>query len=233
LNANVESKRNGTLFFLPHSTHWDTAEVDLKEIESRLHRLPAWMHPITICVYWKDFNLGQSRYFARAGYRIVSAGHIFDRNFLFRLFHLCSLHKYSCGVDLGSHIFSSVEAGCRYIHLSGVITKYDMSLAKAAGEAFSISDGLRSEIEEVFAIDSASDLRQKELASRFLCRKQKMTPFELRDFFLFCSALDKNGTGCWRKTRYYSFPTSWQRVGWDVPKRRVKQVLKHMIRKLS
>jgi hypothetical protein len=233
LKPNVGSRRNGTLFFLPHSTHWDNAEVDLQEIDARLRRLPAWMHPITICVYWKDFNLGQSRYFSRSGYRVVSAGHIFDRNFLFRLFHLCSEHEYSCGVELGGHIFSSIEAGCRYVHLPGVDTNYSSSLPKGAADDFPIPDSVRSEIEEVFSIESVAIERQKEIAGHFFCREHKMASSELRDFFLFCDALDRSGTGVWQKARYHSFPMSWRRAGWATPKRRARQGAKRLLLKLS
>jgi hypothetical protein len=233
LGSNIELKRNGTLFFLPHSTHWDNAEIDLQEIDARLRQLPVWMHPITICVYWKDFNLGQSRYFSRSGYRVVSAGHIFDRNFLFRLFHLCSQHEYSCGVELGGHIFSSIEAGCRYIHLSGVNTNYSTSLLKSSVDEFPFPDGVRSEIEEVFSIEGVAIERQKEIAGHFFCCEHKMTSSELRDFFLFCDALDRSGAGVWRKSRYYSFPMSWRRAGWATPKRRARQGARRLLLKLS
>jgi hypothetical protein len=39
---------------------------------------------------------------------------MFDPRFLVRLHHLCSMHRYACSNELGSHLFYAVKAGCSY-----------------------------------------------------------------------------------------------------------------------
>ena len=104
--------RKGTIFFPAHSTHHVTAVMNYERLAEFIENLDQKYHPITICMYWRDVNLGHDEYFKIKGFRIVSAGHIFDRFFLFRLYYLCSQHKFSMSNSIGSHLFFSQYAGC-------------------------------------------------------------------------------------------------------------------------
>jgi hypothetical protein len=75
--------RQGTILFLSHSSHWTTAESDDAAIARFLEALPERFHPVTICVYWRDFNLQHHHEFANRGFRIVSAGHIYEAASIF------------------------------------------------------------------------------------------------------------------------------------------------------
>jgi len=119
LKSQPMPERRGTLVFPPHSTHHILIEMDLDRFADELVCLGDEYQPITVCLYWKDFNLGREMPFRSRGLGVVSAGHMFDPDFLFRLYHLCSLHRYAAGAALGSHIFYSVKAGCSYCHLNG------------------------------------------------------------------------------------------------------------------
>jgi hypothetical protein len=90
--------------------------MDYERLAHELSKIGDDFKPISVCIYWKDFNLGAHIPFINFGMKVVSAGHIYDSDFLFRIFHLCSLHQYAAGNGLGSHIFYSVKSGCSYFH---------------------------------------------------------------------------------------------------------------------
>lgn len=117
LKDHTQPERKGTIFFPAHSTYWVTVESDYEALAEELSSLDREFQPVTICVYWRDFNLGHHLPFQSRKMPIVSAGHIFDPLFLFRFFHLCSLHRYACSNVFGSHMFYSVKLGCRFFLL--------------------------------------------------------------------------------------------------------------------
>jgi hypothetical protein len=109
--------RAGTLFFPAHSTRLLTAEMDVDQIIGRLKALPPAFHPITICLYWKDVLDGRQLQYKAAGFKVVSAGHMFDPHFLTRLHYLCSSHEYASSNAIGTHIWYSMQSGCSFFLL--------------------------------------------------------------------------------------------------------------------
>jgi glycosyltransferase involved in cell wall biosynthesis len=124
LKENPKPERKGTILFPAHSTHFVTSQADWESLAEELINLPEEFQPITACIYWRDIELGQHLPFQRRGMRIVSAGHMLDWNFLFRFYHLCSIHRYSTSNEFGSHIFFSIKAGCSYFHLDKIKCSY-------------------------------------------------------------------------------------------------------------
>jgi hypothetical protein len=118
LKNQPKPKRQGTIFFPFHSTHHIIVKMDDEALAEKLEQLPDNLKPITVCIYWKDYHLGRHIPFEKRGMRVVSAGHIYDPDFLFRFYHLCSLHQYASSNSLGSHLFYAVKAGCAYFHLN-------------------------------------------------------------------------------------------------------------------
>lgn len=112
-------QRAGTLFFPAHSTHGVNVETDHHAIAERLSRLEPKFQPVRICIYWKDYLAGRHLPYAARGFEIVSAGHMFDPAFMFRLYHLLSMHRFAASTTEGSYIFYAVQAGCVYFHLPG------------------------------------------------------------------------------------------------------------------
>lgn len=118
LGVKDDPNKNGTIFFPAHSTHHVTVQMDYAKLADQLCSLSKEYQPVTVCVYWKDFNLGLYKIFEKKGLNVVSAGHIYDPLFLFRFYHLCSLHKYSGCNSIGSHVFFSGLAGCKCFYLN-------------------------------------------------------------------------------------------------------------------
>ena len=67
--------------------------------------------------------MGASKVFKQKGLGVVSAGHMFDQHFMFRLYLLCSQHKFSACNMIGSHIFYSQYAGCKHFIINPVDVK--------------------------------------------------------------------------------------------------------------
>lgn len=126
LKTQPRPQRRGTIFFPAHSTHWSTARTDFERLADKLTHLEDEYQPVTVCMYWRDFNLGRHAPFQKRGLPVVSAGHIFgDSDFLYRYYHLCSLHRYASGNSVGSHLFYSVKAGCSYFHFDNNELSYE------------------------------------------------------------------------------------------------------------
>lgn len=187
--------RKGTLFFPPHSTGLVTVQMDLEALAEQLVQLDEEYQPVTVCVYWKDFNLGLHQPFQKKGLPIASAGHIYDSDFLFRLYHLFSLHKYAASTTLGSHIFYAVQSGCSYFHLDTNLkvshTAKTPELVKQ--DVARIPNSSEEEIQSVFARPHPEiTVDRKQLVARYLGTQYFKSPQALRQQLLCAETLYKN-----------------------------------------
>ncbi len=108
--------RRGTIVFPSHSTHHVKAVYDHEAYAGTLDALAERYKPITVCIYWKDFLLGYHSPYEKKGFRIVTAGHIFDPDFLYRFHDICRHFKYSTSNNIGGHLFYSVKSGCSFFY---------------------------------------------------------------------------------------------------------------------
>lgn len=114
LKGQAQPERKGLIFFPTHSSHHITSKYNGDILAEKLSEFDDKYKPITICLYWKDYLLGAAKPFQERGFKVISAGHMFDKLFMYRFYHLCSTHKYASGCDIQSQIFYSVKAGCIY-----------------------------------------------------------------------------------------------------------------------
>jgi hypothetical protein len=192
--------RRGTMFFPVHSTHWITALAGFEEMAEDLVNLEEDYQPVTVCMYWRDINLGRHVPFRERGLPVVCAGHMFgDPDFLYRMYHLCSLHRYASGNGMGTHLLYAVKAGCSYFDLAG----HDYS--------YGIDPADYSKFSEEERRDSQPTVHEMRLASLFSQRRPSMSeeqlkavdyylgaryfksPRGLREQLLYAEALDKAG----------------------------------------
>lgn len=210
--------RQGTLFFLSHSTHRVTALSDFERLADELVALPQAFQPVSVCIYWRDFLIDHHLAFQKRGLRIVSAGHMFDPFFLVRLFYLCRTHSYACSNELGSHIFFSVKAGCSYFQL-GDGARRELDSPQSRHDVSDTPDNVRQSLAELFSQPHPSPTpEQVALADHVLGEKNRASPEELRDLFRFCDRLDRYGTASWRGQRRFFFPQAVKRWCWRKPK---------------
>ena len=194
LKGQPQPERGGTIFFPGHSTHYIMAKMDFETLADELLCLGEEYQPVSICVYWRDFNLGHHLPFLQRGLTVVSAGHIYDPFFLFRFYHLCSMHRYSASNSIGSSLFYSVKSGCSYFHLDKVkysrvaddhLLRRDFEDASPAREAALLS---------LFSTPRPSTTdEQMKAVDCYLGTDYLRLPGELRSQLLYAEKLDKFG----------------------------------------
>lgn len=113
------------LVFPSHSTHYSTMDFDvgllIDEIEKvRLHN---GFQSVLVCLYWKDILQHLDKRFAGHGYKFVTAGHIHDPYFLFRLKSIFLLADVAMGNTVGTNIGYSIACGVPY-YLQDIPVRY-------------------------------------------------------------------------------------------------------------
>jgi hypothetical protein len=189
-----------------------TVEQSGTALAEKLLRLPAEYQPVTVCVYWRDFNLGHHRPFEERGMRVVSAGHMFDPDFLFRFYHLCSLHRYASSNALGSHLFYSVKAGCSFFYLEGCEHAIHAEPEVLRRDSAGVSPHIDAQLKSLFATPRPTPTREQlDAVDYYLSADQLKSPGELRDLLRYADRLDRTfflptGNGRWHRpvvpTRY-------------------------------
>ncbi len=185
-------KRRGLIFFPHHSTHHISVKMDYLNLAEELCRLDDKFKPITICIFWRDYNLGHHKAFEKKGLRIVTAGHMFDPLFLFRLHHLCSIHQYASGNGLGSHIFYSIKSGCSYFHFTRIKYKFNASDEIIKRDTSILTEAEENEIITIFSEpkERPSD-EQLNFVNDHLGDQYQKTKDELHALLKFAEILDK------------------------------------------
>jgi hypothetical protein len=194
LPAVPESQRQGTLAFPCHSTRTIHAAFDHADYARRLAALPSELQPVVVCIYWKNYLDGDWRAYAERGLSIVSAGHIYDNQFLLRFHDLARRFRYACTNKIGTHLFQTVASGCRFFFLPSSDIEWDVPSERLAsigrvnpGYAETESEALRLFAAPVDEITSA----QLEFASRFLGTSDIKSPAALRQVLLAAECRDK------------------------------------------
>jgi hypothetical protein len=80
-------KQNGkTLVVFPsHSTHSSEVRYNTEAFCERIKELSSQFEKVRICMYWKDVLLGHHKAYEKYGFECITAGHMFDKNFMPRL----------------------------------------------------------------------------------------------------------------------------------------------------
>lgn len=183
-------EREGTIFFPAHSTHNVTADIEAERLAGLLAALPPPYAPVTVCLYWRDVELGRHRPFHEHGLRLASAGHLFDPSFLFRFHELAQRHRFASGSTIGSHLFLSVASGCQYLRLPGMP---DAPPSTLEGLRQSVDpNGVWIDPRHIDVLDLGNVRTaflspepdadgQRQLANRFLATHRALEPADLRD----------------------------------------------------
>jgi hypothetical protein len=186
------AQRDGTLAFPGHSTQHLTAEMDFAGMAEALLALETRFQPVTVCIYWRDYELGRHRPFVERGLRVVSAGHINDPAFTFRLAHLLSAHRYATGNQLGSSLFYAAVAGCETFMLAGIppaayrgTTQYLRTLAPP--------DAVSARIADAFAEPAAPSAEHLEVIADLAGLHDVLAPEAMRDCLAAAERLDHLG----------------------------------------
>ena len=101
----------GTIVFPYHSIDFGQVEYDVDKFCRLLQQLPQDFKPITICLYYDDFQYGVHERYAHWRFSVTTAGNKFNPNFAENFYNLLKRHRYSLSNMVGSHTFYSVEMG--------------------------------------------------------------------------------------------------------------------------
>ena len=174
-----------------------------------LANLPEQYQPVTVCIHHNDFRQGNHIPFQNKGLRIVSCGYKTDPLFLFRFYHLCSLHKYSSGNGLGSHVPYSIKAGCQYFHLNTHKASYKLSDNCQTenvnfGRLINIQIRAPDLLEDIENL-SSNQKQQLQFADYYLGSKYLKSPQETNNLLDEAEYLYRQGVG-----RVFLPQTQWQ-----------------------
>lgn len=105
-------KRNphGIVVFPAHSTHQLTANYEQSEWFMALGHLKEF-YDVTICLYWRDIQLGYHKPYLESGFDVTTCGHMFDDHFLIRLAWILKHHHHAYLNRLGSCAYYSAAEG--------------------------------------------------------------------------------------------------------------------------
>lgn len=185
--------RTGTLFFPSHSSHRVTWHADFEGLADALLALDARFQPVTVCLYWRDYELGRHLPFSRRGLPVVSAGHMFDPQFLYRLAHLLRGHAYAASNVLGSYLPYAVIAGCRFFFVQGFEASHTLEAAGSEGDVSAPGETGAALLREFAQPYDTLGSRRAELLARVCDFERVLMPEALRAAFEAAERLDRVG----------------------------------------
>lgn len=96
-----------TLLVMPsHSIMQGSVEFEKAELLKKIEEIKLKFNfkTVIVCLYWKDVLLGNDNIYLEKGYKICTAGHLYDKNFLKRLKSIILLSDVVIGNDIGTNI---------------------------------------------------------------------------------------------------------------------------------
>lgn len=103
-----ESGGRRLLLFPAHSVQTGVAEFDADAFVAKVREYAEAFDETVVCLYWKDVLLGRAAAYRRHGLRCVTAGHLYDRRFLFRLLDLLRGATAVATNEVGTHVAYAV-----------------------------------------------------------------------------------------------------------------------------
>lgn len=176
----LKEKSGRTLLVFPmHSTHDIDLDYNADEFIHEIQEVSSGFDTVRICMYWKDIIRKIHLKYVEKGYEIVSAGHIYDKQFLSRLKLIISTSDHIISNDVGSYVGQSL---CLNKPVYLWRQKYS-----GRGEGYEEEYDTRLSDEKYLAVfDAFGEFResiteeQKDLCDKFWGVRKKMTSDELR-----------------------------------------------------
>lgn len=110
--ADAPRQRDRVLVAFPsHSTHRVRAEFDAGAFADRIAELAGDFDRVRVCVYWKDVLQGRHEPYRARGFECVSAGHMYDVDFLPRLVDILRPAAMVVSNEVGTHLLVATLMG--------------------------------------------------------------------------------------------------------------------------
>ena len=114
------------LLFPTHSIKNIDVEIEIEDLISKVKKTAKDFDTIMVCFYYKDIlNDIFPEYFMKAGFKIVTAGNIYDINFLSRLKSIIQLSDFTASNNVGTH-----TGYCIYLNKPHFIFKQNINYKK-------------------------------------------------------------------------------------------------------
>jgi tetratricopeptide (TPR) repeat protein len=188
--ASERSRLGKNLLAMPvHSTHHVNAEMNLELYCQSLKELGKHFDSVQVCLYWKDINRGWIDLFVKHGFEVVTAGHMFDPDFLLRLKSILDGATVVSTNWLGTNIGYALQMNKPVWYEEP--PEFQMSQDEAGEtEVFNKMTGtdVEGELGEELKLalrgqPTAVTEAQRELMNRFWGVNEKRTPEEMRQLF--------------------------------------------------
>jgi len=142
------------LVFPAHSTHHITANYDIEAFLKEIKIVAENFDTVRICLYWKDVLGGVNKYYEQAGIECVSAGHIFDADFLPRLKSLLTIADMTMSNCDGSYIGFSIMMGKpHYLWKQPVeLSAKSDEIIKRDSSDYDKKDELTNQLDNIFSV---------------------------------------------------------------------------------
>ncbi len=171
------------LVFPAHSTHWIHTKFDIQTLCRTLENLGKEFDTIRICLGWKDVLRGAATEYLQHGFECVTAGHMFDPEFLPRLRGLIETATVTCSNQIGTHIGYCIALGKPHflidmkIDLTADTAEFREEIERGLAELHKVPPELYTAFSEVRDDISTS---QQEVIARYWGLPERRTPTELR-----------------------------------------------------
>lgn len=156
------------LFFPNHSTHHFTVNFNVEAVCKTIKQLAGNYDRIRVCLYWKDVQLGYYKTYQNFGFECVSAGHIYDNNFLRRLKSIIELSDVTVSNSVGTSLGYSIYMNKPHYLIK---QKYDYEADHIAKENIEKQKLLENKLEMFYDIfgefKETISLEQYEIVDRY------------------------------------------------------------------
>ncbi len=175
------------LIFLPHSSWSIYVDFDIKYIISIIKKIEKEFENILICIGWRDVLRNIDEFFINEGYTCVTAGNVYDNQFLNRLKTLILLSSHTMSFSFGTHIGFCIYLNRPHWIFEEVKQKIsvpdkirDTSVFSAS--PLSINEG-RYIIEHFREAEDVITDKQKEIIDLIWGTSHIKTPSEIKELF--------------------------------------------------
>lgn len=105
----LKAQNGRTLLVFPyHSTHFSEVSYEKADFLREIENISKDFDTVIVCMYWKDIILGLDDVYKKRGYKIVSAGHMFDIRFLSRMATILKLGDYLITNGIGDQVGQAI-----------------------------------------------------------------------------------------------------------------------------
>lgn len=178
------------IVFPPHSGATIESYVDDEDkFITHIEKMKNNYKDIGICIYWRDILKNRHIKYIEAGFKVFTAGNMYDPYFSDRLFEILKNYKYLYTPTIGSHIFYAASMGIDIILDDSFETKYIASDEILRKDLWSSDSSIEKNITNIFTVGTLEQKKQFSLS--FLGIKNIKSRIQLFIEILFFSL--KNG----------------------------------------